>query len=410
MRMSRSMMKSYDRAMYRPTSSSARSQRLRSFISWKIRCHDSLSAAITMPRKIRRLVGVLKIVGTQHAIEQSVGARMIDQNQLARAAGALGAEMRLEPALPVRVAKPRRARGDGELRRHEVVVRHGIGGEMREVAEPERAKRIVPRAVEDLHPDVPRMTMPSRGRVLLRDARVRGDRAVQEVVREFLQERGDAGRQKRERPHDRLAEKDVGSGRPGVRDVRGDRDGDHRDDEPSRDTPRVTTQPRAARRECVRSQDASAAGARRGAGRRARTRRRRRSLHARVPCSRRILAILAEMLADLVARNALPRGLASIGGPARADAAEPRRMTAGPARAASNAFDQRHHRPSPGRSAPEQIRQSRADRRSDQRGGEEIVFVLMPAVGFRGADGHAGLLGAPAAADWGLLSWPSPSS
>jgi hypothetical protein len=28
-----------------------------------MRCHDSLSATITMPRKIRRFVDVLKIVG-----------------------------------------------------------------------------------------------------------------------------------------------------------------------------------------------------------------------------------------------------------------------------------------------------------------------------------------------------------
>jgi len=41
----------------------ARSQRLFSRSSWKMRCQDSLSATMTMPRKIRRLVGVLKIVG-----------------------------------------------------------------------------------------------------------------------------------------------------------------------------------------------------------------------------------------------------------------------------------------------------------------------------------------------------------
>jgi len=32
-------------------------------MSWKMRCHDSVSVTYTIPRKIRRFVGVLKIVG-----------------------------------------------------------------------------------------------------------------------------------------------------------------------------------------------------------------------------------------------------------------------------------------------------------------------------------------------------------
>ena len=56
-------MKSYERPRYCPTSGAARSHRLFSVISWKMRCQLSLSAAITIPRNSRRLVDVLKIVG-----------------------------------------------------------------------------------------------------------------------------------------------------------------------------------------------------------------------------------------------------------------------------------------------------------------------------------------------------------
>ena len=68
-----------------------------------------------MPRKIRRLVGVLKIVGLSTRSSSPSEREWSMQDQLARAPGALGAEMRLEPAFPVRVSERRRARGDGEL-------------------------------------------------------------------------------------------------------------------------------------------------------------------------------------------------------------------------------------------------------------------------------------------------------
>ena len=126
--------------------------------------------------------------------------------------------MRLEPALPVAVAERRRARRDRELLRHEVVVRDRVGGEVREVAERERAQRLVVGAVVDLQPDGPRVTVPARRRVLLRDARVGGDRAVQEIVREGAQQLGDRRRaaDRSDRMH-RFAEEDVRARRPGVR-------------------------------------------------------------------------------------------------------------------------------------------------------------------------------------------------
>ena len=96
-----------------------------------------------MPRKIRRLVGVLKIVGlrmrSRSSSERAWSSRISSR---ARAAESL-AEMRLEPALPVAVAERGGARRDRELARHEVVVRDRVGGEMREVAERERAERLV---------------------------------------------------------------------------------------------------------------------------------------------------------------------------------------------------------------------------------------------------------------------------
>ena len=64
---------------------SGKSQRLFSVISWKIRCQDSLSATTTMPRKIRRFVGVLKMVGlstltsAQKGLWESGGVRPLVQ-------------------------------------------------------------------------------------------------------------------------------------------------------------------------------------------------------------------------------------------------------------------------------------------------------------------------------------------
>ena len=193
-----------------------RSQRLFSVISWKIRCQPSLSATYTMPRKIRRLVWRAEDRRAQDAVEQRVGARVVEQDQLARLPRARLAEMRLEPALPVAVPERRRARRDRELLRHEVVVRDRVGGEVREVAERERAQRLVRRAVVDLEPDRPRVAVPARRHVLLRDARVGRDRPVQEIVRERAQQLGDRRRQQRQRAQHRLAEEDVRARRPRV--------------------------------------------------------------------------------------------------------------------------------------------------------------------------------------------------
>ncbi len=84
---------------------------------------------------------------------------------------------------------------DGELPRHEVIVRDRVGGEMRQVSEREGVQRLVARLLADLEPDVPRVAVAARGGVLLRDARVGRDRPVQEVVREGREQLGDARRE-----------------------------------------------------------------------------------------------------------------------------------------------------------------------------------------------------------------------
>src|SRR5262249_18697239 len=116
---------------------------------------------------------------TEDAVEQAVGPCVVDEDELTRAPRALGAEMRLEAALPIRMTEARRTRSERQLRGHEIVVGDRIGGEVRQIAERERAKRVVTRVVEDLQPYVPRMAVSTHRRVLLRDARVRGDGTVE---------------------------------------------------------------------------------------------------------------------------------------------------------------------------------------------------------------------------------------
>ena len=180
------------------------------------------------------------------------------------------------------------------------------------------------------------MTVSTGGRVLLRDARVRGDRAVQKVVRKFLKQRSDGRRQEGQRPHDRFAEKDVGSRRPRVRHVRGDRDGDHRDDEPSRDTPRDSCR---ARRDGSVSDPKTLPLPSHGATEVVELRRDcfvdRLAGASHVLAD--ILAILVDVFADFVARNAVPDGFAALGRPARANTAEARRVTSRPAGATPDA-------------------------------------------------------------------------
>src|SRR5262245_49234755 len=108
--------------------------------------------------------------------------------------------------------------------------------------------------------------------------------------------------------------------------------------------------------------------------------------------------VLRNMLANLVAWNPFPQCIAAVCCPTSSDGAVFDCTPPGPSRTTSEFAEHRCQRPVPGRTAPQHVGQACADRYTDQRGGEEIVFVfmIMLACGFRRADGHAGLLGASA--------------
>ena len=65
---------------------------------------------------------------------------MVEQNHIACASCGRITEMGLEATLPVTVAKRGRTAGDGQLARHEKIVRHDIRGEVRQIAERERTQ------------------------------------------------------------------------------------------------------------------------------------------------------------------------------------------------------------------------------------------------------------------------------
>jgi hypothetical protein len=83
-----------------------------------------------------------------------------------------------------------------------------------------------------------------------------------------------------------------------------------------------------------------------------------------------VFTIVIDVLADLIARHAVPHLAAAMCGPSRAGVAKPSRMTSGPTCTASDVFHQRHHRSSTRRSAAKQIENARSDRNAEQRGGE----------------------------------------
>jgi len=98
-----------------------------------------------------------------------VGLPCVALDQVLRGSRICASEVRLHPAFPVGVADGRRARREDQLAGHKVVVRHRVGGEMAEVAEPEGAQRIVLRLVVDFLAHVPVVTVAPDRRVLLSD-------------------------------------------------------------------------------------------------------------------------------------------------------------------------------------------------------------------------------------------------
>src|SRR5688572_12759460 len=107
---------------------------------------------------------------------------MVEQDDLSCAAAVSLAEVSVDPAFPVAVAECSGSRGDRQLVRYEVVVGDGIRGEVSEISESECAHRLGFRLIVYLETNVPRVTMPTGSRILLRDARVGGDASVEKVV------------------------------------------------------------------------------------------------------------------------------------------------------------------------------------------------------------------------------------
>src|SRR2546423_6424972 len=122
----------------------------------------------------------------QNAIEMFVGVRVVAENELLGGAAETLADVRVEAALPVAVAKRGRRRCDRELVRNEIVVGDRIRGEMSEIAETEGSQGFRFSVVVDLEADVPGVRMSAGGGVLLGDARVRRDRSVEEVDRKSV--------------------------------------------------------------------------------------------------------------------------------------------------------------------------------------------------------------------------------
>jgi hypothetical protein len=154
---------------------------------------------------------------------------VIEQNDLSCAPAEAIAKVGVYPAFPVAMAKRGGCRRDGELMRDEIVVRDSVRGEMREITKTERSHRLRLRLLVDLEADVPRMTMPSCSSVFLRDARVRSDTPIEEIVRKRSDDLRDRCRQQRERPEDRLTEEDVRARCPRVSGGRRDGDRKQRD-------------------------------------------------------------------------------------------------------------------------------------------------------------------------------------
>ena len=106
--------------------------------------------------------------------------------------------------------------GDHQLARHEVVVGDGVGGEVGQVAQAERAQAVGGGQVVDLLAHVPVVTVAAERGVVFRDGGVGRDVAVQEIERVGAQQVGHGGRELGEAGEDRFAQIDVRARRPGV--------------------------------------------------------------------------------------------------------------------------------------------------------------------------------------------------
>ena len=139
---------------------------------------------------------------------------MVEQDDFTRAPAVPLAEVRFEAAFPVAVSDAGGAGRDSELARHEVVVRHRIGGEVREVAERE-ALSASSRALSWISsPTFHEWQCRPTGAyffAMLVSAAIEPYRNSYRIVSEKL---GDRPRKLRERSEHGLAEEDVRARRP----------------------------------------------------------------------------------------------------------------------------------------------------------------------------------------------------
>ena len=128
-------------------------------------------------------------------VEVRVGVGVLQQDHVLGRLGVRVAQVGLDPRLPVGMPHRRGAARDHELARHEVVVGDGVGREVAEIPQPERAQRIGGGEVVDLLADVPVVAVATERRVVLRDRGVGGDVAVEEVEGVGAEQIGHGGRQ-----------------------------------------------------------------------------------------------------------------------------------------------------------------------------------------------------------------------
>ena len=131
--------------------------------------------------------------GRDDPVEVGVRVAVIQQDHVLRRPRVGVPEMGLDPRLPVGVAHGRGAAGEHELAGHEVVVGDGVGREVAQIAQAERAQGVGGGEVVDLLADVPVVTVSAEGRVMLRDRGVGRDVAVEKVERVGPQQVRDRG-------------------------------------------------------------------------------------------------------------------------------------------------------------------------------------------------------------------------
>lgn len=141
---------------------------------------------------------------------------VIEQKEFARSSRPRVAEMRIDAGLPVAVPNSNRAGRDRQLPRHEEVVSDDIGRKVGQIPQREGSERGFCRLIVDLQTNMPRVAMTSDLRVLLGNAGVRCNRAIEKLRGKGGQQFGDRHGNQRQVSEEYVPEKDMGPRRPRV--------------------------------------------------------------------------------------------------------------------------------------------------------------------------------------------------